>query len=172
MNDAANSVFTLKAKRQQDGLLYDVKVSASRFLEEGGPKFALLSVLSKNTSIPADASHGLLFTAPYSLNMDLPAGTYTSDTAYVTMSAAGGDAAASSTLRISVSFEILSPTNAVDITPGKTWASKLVNSTIPSDSSVYFLAIDETVGPTQRIWWGSWGGSTNLTVPMYSSCFG
>jgi len=168
----ATTVFTFKARRAQDGLLYDVKVSASRFLQEGGATFPLLSAAASNSSIPADASHGLLFTAPYSLNMNLPSGTYSSDTATVSMTGVGSDTTASSTMRLSVSFEILSPTDSVDISPGKTFASKMINSTVPTNSSVYFLATDRAIGPTENIWWGTWGGYTNLSVPLYSSCLG
>jgi hypothetical protein len=68
-------------------------------------------------------------------------------------------------MRLSVSFEILSPTDSVDISPGKTYASKMINSTVPSDSSVYFLAIDRAIGPTESIWWGR-DGYTKLSVPL------
>jgi len=168
----ATTVFTLQAQRKEDGLLYDVKVSASRFLQEGGPTFALLSSLTLNSSIPADASHGFLFTAPYALNMNLPSGTYSSNTAYVSMKGSGVDAMASTTLRLSVSFKIPSTTVTVDISPGKTFSSELIYATVPSESSVY----DKPFGPTESVWWwsvsGVWNGYTNLTVPLYSSCFG
>jgi len=168
----STTVFTLKARRIQDGLLYDLKVSASRFVQEGGAVFPLLSAVAFNASIPADASHGLLFTTPYSLNANLPSGTYFSDTAYITMVGIGPDASASSSLRLSASFNILTPTESVDISPGKTYSTKQINSTVPGNSSVYFLATDKTIGPTTRIWWGTWGGYNNLSVPLFSSCLG
>ena len=176
VTDGATTVFTLHAVRNENGRLYDVKVSASRFLQEGGPIFPLLSSPTFDSSIPVDASHGLLFTAPYALNMNLPPGTYLSETVCISMNGVGVDTMASSTLRLSVSFNIPSPTVSVDISPGKKFASSLIYSTVPGVSSVYFLAIDEAIGPTQRVWWwsvsGLWDGYTNLTVPLFSSCFG
>ena len=34
------------------------------------------------------------------------------------------------------------------------------------DSSVYFLTIDEDIGPNQRVWWGVDGEVTELTMPV------
>ena len=172
VTDGATTVFTLHATRKQDGRLYDVKVTASRFLDEGGPTFPLLSSPISNSSIPADASHGLLFTAPYALNINLPYGTFSSETAYISMKGIGADAIASSTLRLSVSFKIPTPNVSVDISPGKKFASPLIYSTVPGESSVYYIATDRTIGPTQGFWWGDWDGYTILTVPLFSSCFG
>ena len=173
VTDGATTVFTIHAVRSEDGLLYDVQVTASRFLDEGGPTFPLLSSPTSNSSIPSDATHGFLFTAPYALNMNLPYGTYlSSDTAYVLMSGDGVDGIASSTLRLSVSFKIQRSTVSVYFTPNYKFSTQIINSTVPSVSSVYYIATDRTIGPTQRIWWGTTGGYTNVTVPMFSSCFG
>ena len=169
-------MFTLKALRTEDGLFYDVNVLASRFLQVDGPTFPLLSSVEPNNSIPVDESHGLLFAAPYYLNANLPAGSFATDDIFVTMTGSGPESTASSTFRVSSSFNILNPTNTVDVSPGKTFISQEINSTVPSNSSVYFVATDKSIGPTQRIWFwlvsNVWNGYNSLSIPMFSSCLG
>jgi hypothetical protein len=37
------------------------------------------------------------------------------------------------------------------------------------NSSMYFLAVDDAIGPTSRIWWGNWDGWTELQVPVINT---
>ncbi len=55
----------------------------------------------------------------------------------------------------------LYPRTPVDL--GATWESTAVSS---SGSSVYFVTLDNDVGPTTGTWWGSDGAVTELNVPV------
>lgn len=153
------SLITIPVKRLEDGLIYNITVSASRYIQVGGQVSPLFSSLTSTTSfVPADASHGVKFAAPYELNVNLTGGTYSStQIVYISMNLVGGSSAFT-TIRLSVSLKIQNVTETVDISTGKTYATQAIYSTVPSVSSVYFLSTDPSVGPNNGIWWGTWGG--------------
>ena len=41
-----------------------------------------------------------------------------------------------------------------------------------ADSSMYFLCQDPNIGPSSRMWWGTWDGWTELSVPVVNTSTG
>lgn len=164
--NANGNAFNVKVLRQEDGLEYTVAILASRFFGESEVSVPLLD--STPQLLQPDAVFGARFFLPYELNNQLRPGTYftntTSNMLSVKVSYPGGSIFAN--FAVSASFKIFATTETADLSNSNAFLSSVKYAT-PS-SSVYFLAVDLSIGPTTATWWG--GSRDTLTIPLVSTC--
>ena len=161
--------------RDEDGSAHNATVFAQRFDDEDDNRTdaALLDAPRSAASPPAaDATFGARFWLPAAENAHLGEGTYTAATdaasaSYVLAVGADGAAPLFCEAALAVAFAIKDATETVALSDdGAAWTSAAsFNATA---SSLYFLAIDDAVGPTVREWWG--GVSATMHVTLYVSC--
>jgi len=160
---ASGSIYDVPVTRKEDDSSHIMKVVVSRFYEEGGEAYPLDTIVPQGV-VSHDASYGLQVYAPYELNSNLETGHYNS--AENGLSVILGSSA-SGTLRISATYKLDTVTEIVDLNEGQFVSESAFTAT---ESSAYFVAVDDSVGPTDRVWWG--GSRTTLNVPLFSTCLG
>lgn len=161
----SGTIFDVPVTRKEDNSNHMMKVVVSRFNEEGGESYPLDTIIPAGTVSHDGATYGIRVYAPFDLNQNLAPGQYSSAEHYLSIVLGGSD---SGTLRISTKYERLAVTETVNLDSGEFVSTASFPVT---NSSGYFVAVDESVGPTSRTWWG--GSRTTLYVPLVSTaCLG
>jgi hypothetical protein len=160
--------------REEDDTQHYATVFGSRFVDEesGGTNpwtaNVPLTVVHTGEQPPPDAVNGARFWMSYYENSHLETGTYhtiSDNGVSVQALMPSGDVWCDAFVR--TSFTIKEPTEVVEVSFSDTsWTS--TTSFEALDSSMVFLALDPSIGPTVREWWG--GTSARLSVPLFSSC--
>jgi len=165
------SLFQVSAARVEDDTKHQIKIMASRYVEEGGELYPLIDSSLLLLSPPPDATHGILVYAPYELNLNLLSGTYILDENSIEISGSK-DKSVLMSLVIDFTIKLLEVTDTVSLNPSEIYESDefFPLSVYSGASSAYFLAENPNIGPVKREWWG--GDRETLLVPLYSSCLG
>jgi hypothetical protein len=157
-SDGKVSSLTFPATLLEDGKSYMITVKAVRFVGDSGWMPLLGEV--PYTGLPHDASYGIGIWLPYDTNANLPIGSYD---ALVPVST--GKIKGKTFVNIRIKFKL--------VIPRITDTAFLFSSSFTSrpfktpSSSIYFLTDDPSIGPAERVWWGS--SRATLIVPLYAS---
>lgn len=153
---ATGSSLIFKAKSVQDGTTHNITVRAARFVADSG-WFPMLSAPPSGQSPAPDATHGIAFWIPHDANSKLPHGSYTA-----IAPVASGTVEESEFVKIRINLQLTVPlvTDVANLS-SKAFTSKKFTT---KASSIYFLAEDPTIGPTNAVWWGE--SRATLSVPL------
>jgi hypothetical protein len=153
------SSLTFAATSVLTGTTYQITVRAARYVGESG-WFPLLAAPPSGLILAADASHGVAFWLPYDANSNLPPGRYTA-----LAPVASGGIAGSPFVKIRIDLRLTVPviTDTANLMAAPFTSKKFTTL----ESSIYFLAEDSSIGPTEAEWWGE--SRSTLTVPLVAS---
>ena len=163
------NVFEVGVIRKEDANVHTIKVVASRFYDDSGEDLHPILGSPVSTLWEVDSTHGLTIFAPYSLNTDLPAGTYSSTPGALKL---WGDKLGNERfvdIRVSIQLEVRQSTDVADLSNQETY----VGAGYPVENTgAYFVTKDSAIGPTSGKWYGdgesnSW---TRIFVPLHSTC--
>ena len=166
---AEGSVFEIAVTRKEDASAHTIKVVASRFYDDSGDALHPILGSPASSQWEVDSTHGVTLYAPYSLNADLPAGTFSSAPGALKL---WGDRPGNerfADIRVSVDVEILQRTDVANLSNQQTY----VGAGYPVENTgAYFVVTDPAIGPTSRKWYGDGESNywTRIFVPLHSTC--
>ena len=156
---ATGSSLILAAISVQNGTSHQITVRAARYIGESA-WLPLLSAPPSGLRLPPDASHGVAFWLPYDANANLPPGRYTA-----LAPVASGNSAGSPFVKIRIDLRLSMP--VITDTANLLTAPFTSKTFTTNASSIYFVAEDSTIGPTEGVWWGE--SRETLRVPLFAS---
>ncbi len=156
--------FTTLEVPVRSGELFDTLiVHAQRVVADGGSEFAVRIDDATPWVASPSMSQSLRVWIPHAENSDLPPGNWVNDGPFAIPGFLAGTPFDESP--VFVDLEVVAETS-VDL--GSEFMSAPLTA---SASSMYFLVRDPTIGPTDRVWWGT-GDPVLLRVPVQNTTTG
>jgi hypothetical protein len=147
----------------EDGAESSVVVHAQRVLSTPSREFAVpINDISPWIDAP-NLTQSLRVWIPWEDNAALPEGRWVHAEQTLIDSTAAGDLVSQSALEIDLTVY-----EQTEVDLASTYTSPGYSS---EDSSFYYVLLDSTIGPTERVWWGG-SGPTVLSVPVLDESTG